>query len=64
MAFHSKEHYYGLYGDRRSVQEASIENVLQQDVKLEPDNPPTEAEIKAAINRLQRDKAPGIYEVP
>lgn len=53
MAFHSKEHYYGLYGDRRSVQEASIENILQQDVKLEPDNPPKEAEIKAAINRLQ-----------
>lgn len=43
------EYYFNHFGDRRSVQEASIDKIPQQDVKLELDNPPTEAEIKVAI---------------
>ena len=36
----------------------------QQDVKLELDNPPTEAEIKAAVVKLQPGIVPGIDRIP
>ena len=61
---HWTEHYSSLLGDRRSVQEASIEKSPWQNVKLEQDNSPIEAEIKVAIAQLQPGKAPGIDRSP
>ena len=41
----------------RSILEASSEKLPKQDIKLELDNPQTEAEIKVAIAKLQPTKA-------
>ena len=54
------EHYSSLFRDRRSIQETPIRKIPQQNVELEVNNPPTEAEITAAVAKLQPGEAPGI----
>ena len=58
------EHYGTLFGEERLVAEASIDNIPQQEVKMNLDNPPTHEEITSAISKLKRHKAPGIDGIP
>ena len=58
------EHFEGLFGDRRTVQESSLAKISQADVKLELDDPSTREEIRKATMQLKVGKSPGIYGIP
>ena len=58
------EHYESLFGDKHYVQEEAIRKIPQQAVKTELDIPPTQQEVKAAIAKMKRHKAPGVNSVP
>lgn len=58
------EHYGSLFGDTRSVKDSSIENIEQQQVKHELDNPPFLEEVKMAVKQIKSRKAPGIDGIP
>ena len=58
------EHFEGLFGDRRTVQESSLAKILQVDVKLELDDPPTREAIRKATMQLKVGKSPGIDGIP
>ena len=53
-----------LFSDRRTVQESSLAKILQVDVKLELDDPPTHEEIRKATMQLKVGKSPGIDDMP
>ena len=54
----------GLFGDRRTVQESSLAKILQVDVKLELDDPPTPEEIRKATMQLKVGKSPVTDGIP
>ena len=54
----------GLFGDRRTVQESSLAKILQVDVKLELDDPPTREEIRKPTMQLKVGKSPGTDGIP
>ena len=58
------EHFEGLFSDRRTVQESSVAEIPQVDVKLELDDPPTREEIRKATMQLKVGKSPGIDGIP
>ena len=58
------EHFEGLFGDRRTVQESSLAKILQVDVKLELDDPPTREEIRKPTMQLKVGKSPGTDGIP
>ena len=58
------EHFEGLFSDRRTVQESSLAKILQVDVKLELDDPPTREEIRKATTQQKVGKSPGIDGIP
>ena len=58
------EHFEGLFSDRRTVQESSLNKIPQMDVKLKLDDPPTREEIRKATMQLKVGKSPGIDGIP
>ena len=58
------EHFEGLLSDRRTVQESSLAEIPQVDMKLELDNPPTREEIKKVTMQLKVGKSPDIEGIP
>ena len=58
------EHYGTLFNDVRSVEDASIDNIQQQPVKPELDEPPFLEEVQTAVKKMEVHKAPGIDGVP
>ena len=58
------EHFEGLSSDRCTVQESSLAEIPQVDMKLELDNPPTREEIKKATMQLKVGKSPDIEGIP
>ena len=46
------------------MQESSIAEIPQVDVKLELDDPPTREEIRKATMQLKVGKSPGIHCIP
>ena len=50
------EHFGGLSSDRRTVQESSLAEIPQVNVKLELDDPPTREEIRKATMQLKVGK--------
>ena len=58
------KHFEGLFSDQCTVQESSLAKILQADVNLELDDPPTREEIKKATMQLKVGKAPGINGIP
>ena len=61
---HRSEYFQGLFSDRRTVQESSLERIPQVDVKLELDDPATREEIKEATIQMKVGKSPGIAYIP
>ena len=58
------EHYGTLFNDVRSVEDASIDNIQQQPVKPELDEPPFLEEVQTAVKKMEVHKAPGIDGLP
>ena len=58
------EHVYGLFSDRRTVQESSLAKIPQVDVKLELEDPPTHEEIRKVTMQLKVGKSPDIEGIP
>ena len=58
------ERFEGLFSGRRTVQESLLTKILQVEVKLELDDPPTREEIKKATMQLTVGKSPGIDGIP
>ena len=54
------EHYGTLFGDARSVEDASIDSIGLQPVKYELDEPPSQEEVETAVKKMKVHKAPGI----
>ena len=61
---HRSEYFEGLFSDRRTVQESSLERIPQMDVKLELDDPATREESKKATMQPKVGKSPGIANSP
>jgi len=58
------EHFESLFSDKRTVQEPSLMNIPQAEVKPELDEEPTPEEIEKAISQLNPGKSPGIDGIP
>ena len=58
------EHYGTLFGDVRSVEDASIDNIQQRPVKPELDESPFLEEVQTSVKKMKVHKAPGIYDLP
>ena len=58
------EHFEGLFSDRRTVQESSLAEIPQVDVKLELDDPHTREEIRKATMQLKVGRSPDIDGTP
>ena len=58
------EHFEGLSSDRCTVQESSLAEIPQVDMKLELDDPPTCEEIRKATMQLKVGRSSGIDGIP
>ena len=58
------EQFEGLFSDQRTVRASSLAKILQADVILELDDPPTREEIKKATMQLKVGKPSGIDGIP
>ena len=58
------EHYGTLFGDTRSVEDASLYSIQQLPVKHELDEPPSFDEDQTAVRKTNSHKAPGMDGLP